>query len=326
MRPVSFMNPEPDHTQPPALILTGPTGIGKTSLAVRLGRRFPLEIISADSMQVYRGLEIGTAQPTPAEKAQARFHVCGMLAPEEPFSAARFLQACDAAHADILARGRQPLYVGGTGLYLRALRWGLFADGPRDDAVRTELENQYETLGAPAMHRRLAQADPQAAARIEPADRIRVVRALEVHALTGQPISRLQSQWRRPHARFPHVMVVLSAPRHAVRRRISERVDAMLAEGWIDEVRALLDGGCPPGLHCFKALGYREILAHLRGEIDRTQLRELIVTHTHQFAKRQTIWLRRERPAIWLPLESPEDAHVGPFIEKLLEKARTPYV
>lgn len=320
------MNPAIAHTQVPALILTGPTGIGKTSLAVRLTRRFPLEIISADSMQVYRGLEIGTAQPTPSEMAQARFHVCGMLAPAEPFSAARFIEACDAAHADIVSRGRQPIYVGGTGLYLRALRWGLFADGPRDDAVRSQLEAQYETLGAQAMHRRLAEADPQAAARIEPADRIRIVRALEVHTLTGQPISSLQNQWQRPRARFPHVMVVLTAPREVIRRRIAERIDAMLATGWIEEVRALLDGGCPPGLHCFKALGYREILAHLRGEIDRKQLCELIVTHTHQFAKRQMIWLRRERPAIWLPLESPEDAHVSPFIEKLLEKAGTPYV
>ena len=308
----------------PALFLSGPTGIGKTDLAVRLAERFPLEIISADSMQVYHGLPIGTAQPSAHQRRQAEFHLCGALAPTEPFSVQRFLTLCDEAHRRILARGRFPLYVGGTGLYLRALRWGLFDQEARDPALRARLEEEIQALGAPALHARLAVIDPRAALRIAPADRVRIVRALEVHALTGRPLSELQRQWTRPAPRFPHVLAVLVAPRELLRRRIAERTDAMLAAGWADEVRALLAEGLSPRQHCFKALGYHEVIEHVQGRLAFGLMRERIILRTQQFAKRQMVWFRRERPALWLAPPGQEPAAIYPRLEKLLAKLGTP--
>lgn len=312
-------------TPPPTiLMLSGPTGIGKTGLAVRLAQRFAVEIISADSMQVYRGMPIGTAQPTPEERAAARFHVCGMLAPDVPFSAQRFLELCDAAHRDILARGRVPLYVGGTGLYLRALRWGLFEQEGADGSIREALHEEIAAAGAPALHQRLAALDPASAARIAPNDAIRIVRALEVHAATGRRLSELQNQWERPRPRFDHTLVVIGAPRELIRRRIAERTRAMLEGGWIAEVRALLERGIPETQHCFKALGYREVIAHLRGELNFEALVSRVTTLTQQFAKRQMVWFRRERPALWLAPEGGDPASLEGQLEKLLEMFRTP--
>ena len=304
----------------PVLMLTGPTGIGKTGVAVQLAQRHALEIISADSMQIYRGMEIGTAQPTPEELRAARFHLCGAIDPTESFDVRKFVEMCDRAHREIVARGARPVYVGGTGMYMRALRWGLFEGAGRDERVRATLEQEAESLGDEEMHRRLAQVDPTAAERIDPADRLRVIRALEVHTLTGQRLSDLQSQWERPRARFAHLMVVLTAPREWLRQRIAQRTDAMLEAGWIDEVRALLERGVAPTQHCMKALGYAEIARHLNGELDREEMRQLIVTRTHQFAKRQMIWLRRERPAVWLSVDSEAPSRTVERLEKLLAK------
>lgn len=316
----------PDSSPQPVLMLAGPTGIGKTTLAVALAQRFGVEIISADSMQVYRGMEVGTAQPTAEQRRQACFHVSGVLDPAEPFNAQRFVSLCDAAHREITARGRVPLYVGGTGLYLRALRWGLFEQDAADGEIRGALRRELAGEGAPALHRRLAGVDPEAARRIMPNDAVRIVRALEVHAVTGQPLSALQGQWRQPRERFAHVLAVIVAPREWVRQRIAKRTRAMLAEGWIEEVRALLQRGIPETQHCFKALGYREVIAHLRGELDFEALASRITTLTHQFSKRQMVWLRRERPALWVEAEKGNPAFLERRLEKLLEKLRTPFV
>lgn len=320
------MTQSPD-AQPTVLMLTGPTGIGKTGLAVRLAERFPLELISADSMQVYRGMAIGTAQPSPAEQRRATFHLCGVLDPAEPFNVHRFLQLCDEAHHQILVRGNVPMYVGGTGLYLRALRWGLFDQASRDETIRAELNDALDSAGPERLHRRLSEIDPEAAARIAPADGVRIVRALEVYQTTGQPISALQRQWEDPSPRFPHRLVIIDAPRELVRRRIERRTDEMLAAGWVNEVRSLLEAGVPPASHCFKALGYREIIDHLAGHIDFETMRRLIVTRTHQFSKRQRIWFRRERDAEWMVMQSDDPlAELLPRLEKLLESERIPFL
>jgi tRNA dimethylallyltransferase len=304
----------------PVVMLAGPTGVGKTAVAVRLAERHGLEVLSADSMQVYRGMAIGTAQPTDEQRARVAFHVCGSVDPAEPFNAHRFVELCDAAHRDILARGRRPLYVGGTGLYLRALRWGLSPRTGRDTAIRQRLEGEVSELGSAALHDRLRQVDPVAAARIAPADAIRIVRALEVLEATGRPISEHQIEWPDPAARFPHVLVVLDADREALDRRIGARAAAMLRDGWIEETRALLARGLPPGQHCFKALGYRRIIDHLEGRIDRAELERLIVLRTRQFARRQRTWFRRERPATWIAVDDNGAGNPPAALEKLVEK------
>ncbi|OPZ09929.1 MAG: tRNA dimethylallyltransferase [candidate division BRC1 bacterium ADurb.BinA292] len=285
----------------PALLLSGPTGIGKSALALRLADELPLEIVSADSMQIYRGLAIGTAQPSAEERRRVPTHLVGELDPTERFDARRFVERADQLRREIHARGRLPVFVGGTGLYLRALRWGLFEGGGRDEAVRAALAAEARQAGPAALHARLARVDPAAAERIAPNDAVRIVRALEVHVLTGRRLSELQRQWSAPAPRFPHLLVVLFERRDRLRERIARRADAMLAAGWIDEVAELLARGNPPEAHCFRALGYREIIAHLRGELSRDALAERIATATVQFAKRQMVWFRRERPAIWLP-------------------------
>ncbi len=306
----------------PVLLLTGPTGIGKTELAVALAERLPLEIISADSMQVYRGMPIGTAQPSPQQRRRAAFHLCGDLDPAEHFDVQRFIEMADTAHRGILARGRRPIYVGGTGMYLRALRWGLFEEGGREDQLRLRLEREASRLGPAALHARLARLDPPSAARIDPTDRLRIVRALEVHGVTGRPLSELQNQWRCPRPRFPHVLVVLTARREWLRRRIAERARAMLRAGWAGEVEDLLASGVGPDHHCFKALGYREVALHIQGRLTLEELETLIINRTRQFARRQMVWFRHERPALWLAVDEQERTSLADQLKKLLAKLR----
>ena len=324
--PIATDIPTPDHDQRPVVLITGPTGIGKTEVALELARRRPLEIISADSMQIYRGLVIGTAQPTPDQLRQARFHLCGVLEPTEHCDVKRFIRMADAAHRQILARRQWPLYVGGTGMYLRALRWGLFEGAGRNDRIRQTLQEDAQRQGPAALHARLRQLDPAAADRIGANDTIRLVRALEVYKLTGRRLSVHQRQWENPRARFPHVMVVLYARREWMRQRIAARTRAMLTAGWIREVEDLLGRGLSPEQHCFKALGYRDVVRHIGGEISRSALEELIVIRTRQFAKRQLVWLRRERPAIWLAIDQLAPPAVADWLEKLLEKVQSTLV
>lgn len=313
--------------EPVSLILTGPTGIGKTGVAVELALRHGYELISADSMQVYRGMEIGTAQPTTEELKGIRIHGCGMIAPDEPFSAQRFVEFCESAHRNVLAANRKPLYVGGTGLYLRALRWGLLKDGDEvadkesagESSLRQELNSAFEVAGGEVMYERLRQIDPDYAAKIGVRDRVRIVRALEVFHLTGKTMSSLQEQWREPVARFPHRLVVLDCPRDVLVRRIESRVDEMLEHGWIDEVRVLLNSGYSPSLHPFKALGYQEIVKHLEGKLGLSELRVRIKAVTRQFSKRQMTWFRKEREASWINYNGVTKDDAVTKVEKILE-------
>lgn len=292
---------------PPTLILAGPTGVGKTELAVRLAEGHPYELISADSMQVYRGLEIGTAQPTAAELRGVPLHGCGIVDPQEAFNAKKFLDFSAEVHGRIVEAGRVPLYVGGTGMYLRALRFGLFEqpdstdeDRPRIQEIRARLMAEAAESGPEALHRRLAESDPAMAARIASRDAVRIVRALEVLEATGRPLSQLHGEWGEPRPRFDHVLIVLSCPRAELVARIERRTDAMLAAGWVEETRRLLAAGVAPAQHCFKALGYAEIIARLRGELSEAEMRDRIKARTRQFAKRQMTWFRKEPGAVWI--------------------------
>ncbi len=303
----------------PILIIAGPTGVGKTQLAYELACSGGQEIVSADSMQVYRGMEIGTAQPSEELRRRIRFHVCGMIDPAAAFNVSQFLDLCDQAHRSILDRGKTPLYTGGTGLYLRALRWGIFGDKSRDKNVRRDLEMKCEAKGLDMMYAGLQKLDPVTAQRVSPHDRMRIIRALEVYGLTGKPISELQSQWSAAKARFPHRLVVVATSRKALRNRIRNRTGEMLKHGWIEEVEALSAVCSSTEGHCFKALGFREIIQYLGGKLKREELEEIIIRKTYSFARRQMVWLRRECPATWIHIEGNQSMRTAvALIEKHL--------
>jgi tRNA dimethylallyltransferase len=287
--------------------LVGPTGTGKTAVAVAAARLADLEIISADSRQVYRRLDVGTAKPTPDERVAAPHHLVDVADPEEVYTAARFAREAEAAAAAIRARGRTPLLVGGSGLYVRAAEEGLFVGPAADPAVRARLTAFADAEGDDALHALLAEADPDTAARLHPRDRVRVVRALEVRELTGVPLSEhhRRHQEARPPVRTLRFGIEWEPA--ALLVRIEARVDRMLAAGWIEETAGLLAAGVPADAPALNALGYPEIRAHLAGELDRAELRERIVTATRRFAKRQRTWFRAVPDIRWLPASGEAD-------------------
>jgi tRNA dimethylallyltransferase len=281
----------PSH--PPAIFLMGPTASGKTALAVSLVERFPLEIISVDSALVYRGMDIGTAKPDAATLARAPHHLLDIRDPTEAYSAAAFRDDALRLMADVVARGKVPLLVGGTMLYFRALLQGL-DDLPRADAaLRKKLEVEAAARGWPALHAELAAVDPATAARLAPNDSQRIGRALEVFRLTGTPMSALLD---RAQSELPYRVLQLAlvpSDRAVLHQRIAARFDAMLADGLIDEVKTLRRTyALSPDLPAMRAVGYRQAWAYLEGEIDLNELRETGIAATRQLAKRQLTWLR----------------------------------
>lgn len=272
--------------------LAGPTAVGKTAVGIALAERLGGEIIALDSMTLYRGMDIGTAKPTPDERARVPHHLLDVLDPHEDCSVADYIARAEAVCRDILARGRVPLFVGGTGLYLRAVLRGVFEGPPADWEFRRRLEAESREAGAESLHRRLAALDPATAARLAPADQRRVIRALEIHHRTGQPASQLQQQLPLPLTERPPHVYWLHPPRAWLHARINLRVEQMFDAGLVDEVRRLADA--PQGLSrtARQALGYKELLEHLAGEHSLAATIELIQRRTRQFAKRQHTWFR----------------------------------
>ncbi|MFN2349183.1 MAG: tRNA (adenosine(37)-N6)-dimethylallyltransferase MiaA [Thioalkalivibrio sp.] len=279
---------------PPAIFLMGPTASGKTDLAVQLVRQLPCEIISVDSALVYRGMDIGTAKPGPEVLAEAPHRLIDILDPSEAYSAARFREDALAAMAEITAAGKVPLLVGGTMLYFRALEFGLDLLPQADPELRRAIEAEADRLGWEALHRQLAEVDPESAARIHPNDPQRLQRALEVYRLTGRPLSAFHGGGQA--SRLPYRLLRLAlmpADRAALRARIARRFEQMLELGLIPEVETLhRRKDLNPSLPAIRAVGYRQVWAHLGGQLDYQTMVRKAVTATGQLAKRQITWLR----------------------------------
>jgi tRNA dimethylallyltransferase len=282
--------------QPPAIFLMGPTASGKSARAVELVKRFPLEIISVDSVLVYRGMDIGTAKPGKAVLRAAPHHLIDIRDPSEPYSAAEFRTDALAVMADITARGQVPLLVGGTFLYFRALEHGLSDMPAADPGLRALQDAECQRDGLPALYRRLQAVDPAAAARIQATDPQRILRALEVQALTGQPMSVLQASGRGEPLPYRLLKLALvPADRAVLHARIEQRLAAMLAGGFEDEVRALqARGDLHAELPALRAVGYRQMWACLNGEVATAAVADKILAATRQYARRQLTWLRGE--------------------------------
>lgn len=277
---------------PPILVLAGPTGAGKSELAVDLAERLGAEILSADSQAVYRHFDLGTAKPGAELLARAPHHLVSIVEPTESFSAARWVSLADAAIATASARGRPVLVVGGTGLYIRALLHGL-TEAPPDLGLRRALEEQARTVGPEAMHRRLAEVDPVAAGRLAVADVVRVVRALEIHASTGMRPSELRAAHGFGPARYPARLYFLDPGREALEARIGERTRGMFERGLLDETERLVARGFRDTAP-MRSVGYRQALAALEGRLSAEQAERETFLETRRYAKRQRTWFRRE--------------------------------
>ena len=281
------------------VFLVGPTAVGKSAVALELARLIDGEIVSADSMQVYRGLDIGTAKPTLEERACVPHHLLDACEVSEGFDAKRFRELASQAILDIQSRGKGALVVGGTGLYVRALRHGLFEGPSRNEELRVQLEK----LTAAQLFEELQRVDPLTARRIDRHNPRRLVRALEVFHETGKPISQLQTEWAtaKPRNEMPPIFC-LSRGREDLRARIETRIDGQIAAGWVEEVRRLLACGLENNSTAMQAAGYRELVAHVQGNLPLRDAVALIKTRTRQLAKRQLTWFRREPGVNWIEI------------------------
>lgn len=293
---------------PPVIVILGPTATGKSALGLEVAERIGGEIVNADALQVYRGLDVGTAKPTAEERARVPHHLVDALEPTERFSAGEFSRRARAAIGEIRARGARPIVVGGSGLYLRALLEGISPVPPGDPEVRARLRRRAEAEGVAALHAELAGLDPEAAGRIPAGDTQRVLRALEVVEVSGTPLS----SWiaRRPYGedRLPAVRVGLTLPRTLLYDAIARRVARMLEKGWVAEVARLRAQGLEPAAPAFQAIGYRELARHLAGEWTLDRAVEETVRATRRYAKRQLTWFRKERDIIWLDARDAQHA------------------
>ncbi len=290
---------QPPQQQARLIAVVGPTAVGKSSLALELARRLDGEIVCADSVQIYRGCTIGSAKASEAEQAEVPHHCLDLVDPEVVYSAADFVREADSAIADIAGRGRVPIVVGGSGLYVRALLHGLSESPPADAAVRARLEALVAAHGPQVLHARLMVCDPATAERVHENDAVRIVRALEVFELTGEALSAQHGRHRFKSGRHDFAGVALTRPRAELHSRIKARAVAMLAGGFVDEVRALLEGPAGEDTQALRAIGYSAIVRYLRDHRDDTLLLHELARDTRRYARRQLVWFRSEQGFRW---------------------------
>lgn len=291
------------------IVVAGPTASGKTKLGIELAKRYNGEIVSADSMQLYRGMDVGTAKATREEQAEAVHHMLDVADPAEAYSVARYVDEAGRVCDGILARGKTPILVGGTGLYIDSLIAGRdFADNEEDRSLRTALEAEFDALGGEAMLERLAAFDPERAAKLNAGDRRRIVRAIEIYRLTGKTATEHDEETRRRPPRYDAARIVLDFKERAdLYARIDRRVTQMAEDGLFDEVERLLAAGIKADCTAMQAIGYKEAVLALRGEITRDEALELIRQGSRRYAKRQITWFRRWEGALRILWEREPD-------------------
>ncbi len=293
-----------ENKKKPMIILTGPTAVGKTDLSIQLAKAMNGEIISADSMQVYRHMDIGSAKVTPEEMDGVCHHLIDVLEPEEEFNVVVFQKLAKEALTGIYERGHIPIIVGGTGFYIQALLYDIdFTENDGDTAIRRELEKLAQTQGAGCLHQMLQEIDPESAVAIHQNNVKRVIRAIEFYRQTGKKISLHNEQEREKQSPYQFLYYVLDTDRKTLYERIDRRVDLMMEHGLVDEVKHLADMGCTRDMVSMQGLGYKEILDYLSGEIPLEEAVYILKRDTRHFAKRQITWFKRERDVRWLELE-----------------------
>lgn len=285
----------------PLIILTGPTAVGKTKLSIALAKAVNGEIISADSMQVYQHMDIGTAKIMPKEMDNVPHHLVDVLSPMEDFNIVRFQQMAKQAMEEIYQKGKIPILVGGTGFYIQAVLYDIdFTESEEDSGYREELWEIARTEGEETLHQMLREVDPKAAEEIHPNNVKRVIRALEFYKSTGTPISEHNEEQKKKESPYQFLYLVLNQDRAILYERIEKRIDQMLQQGLVEEVKSLKEMGCQKDMVSMKGLGYKEILAYLDGETSLDEAVDILKRDTRRFAKRQLTWFRREKEPVWI--------------------------
>ncbi len=302
----------------PLICIVGPTAVGKTEIAIQLAQHLDAEIVSLDSRQIYRGMDIGTAKPTPEQQRAVPHHLIDCVDVDQTFSVAEYQRLADTAIAEIRERGKRTMAVGGAGLYFRGIIDGLF-DGPGADAeIRAKLQREVDEHGNVALHERLRRCDPETANRVHPNNLVRVIRALEIYELTGKPISSLQQQWKMNEPRYPFRAFGLNMPRETLYQRIEERVNRMVEAGLIEEVKGLLDQGCPRNCVAMQSFGYKELIDYLDRNRTLDEAIALLKQNTRRFAKRQLTWFRNDPRIEWL--DTSQFSSIDGIVDNLIAK------
>ena len=304
--------------KPKLIVICGPTGIGKTAAAIEIAEAFNAEIIGADSMQIYRQMDIGTAKPTADEQARVAHHMIDIIDPDTPFDAVRFADLARTAAAKLHDRGMNPLVVGGTGLYIKAFLYGMFQSDPVDTKIREHLKREADEHGTEILYQRLMQSDPITAHKLHPNDTYRILRALETFQATGKPISEYQNTHAFAEPFYEALKIGLNMERALLYERINERVDAMLAAGFVDEVKRLLDAGYTNDLKSMQSIGYRHIVDYLEGRLTLEECVRTLKRDHRRYAKRQLTWFGADDEIIWKQPNQIDDikALVSEFLKK----------